>query len=577
MRLKISKSKNAQSFYVIQSTYIDRKRSTKIVEKLGTLEEVKKKADGQDPIEWAKKYIEELTKKEKEGNREIIKSYSPTKIIDKDKQIKYNCGYLFIQDIYYKLGINRICNNIENKYKFQFILNDIMSRLIYGRIIEPSSKLSTYSFSKTLIEQPTFQLHDIYRALEVISKESDFIQSELYKNSSKYCERNNRVLYYDCTNFFFEIEQDDDFRKYGVSKEHRPNPIVQMGLFMDGDGIPLSFDMNPGNTNENKTLKPLEEKIIKDFNLSTIVVCTDAGLASKANRKFNNTNDRKFITTQSIKQLKQDLKDWALDKTGWHIPNLDNTVIDISKLDENEELRLKWKDTTFYKEKWIKDSDGFEQKMIVTYSIKYAEYQRNIRNNQIKRASNLINSNPTKIGKSKQNDFKRFISTTVTTDDGKEATKKEYFINQDIIQEEMKYDGFYAVCTNLEDNPIEIIKVNHKRWEIEESFRIMKSEFDARPVYLQREDRIKAHFMICFIALMIYRYLEKKLDYKYTVCEIIDTLRNMQLIDEDGDGFRPIYTRTDLTDLLHDKFGFRNDYQILNNKNLKKVLSQTKK
>lgn len=577
MRLKISKSKNAQSFYVIQSTYIDRKRSTKIVEKLGTLEEVKKKADGQDPIEWAKKYIEELTKKEKEGNREIIKSYSPTKIIDKDKQIKYNCGYLFIQDIYYKLGINRICNNIENKYKFQFILNDIMSRLIYGRIIEPSSKLSTYSFSKTLIEQPTFQLHDIYRALEVISKESDFIQSELYKNSSKYCERNNRVLYYDCTNFFFEIEQDDDFRKYGVSKEHRPNPIVQMGLFMDGDGIPLSFDMNPGNTNENKTLKPLEEKIIKDFNLSTIVVCTDAGLASKANRKFNNTNDRKFITTQSIKQLKQDLKDWALDKTGWHIPNLDNTVIDISKLDENEELRLKWKDTTFYKEKWIKDSDGFEQKMIVTYSIKYAEYQRNIRNNQIKRASNLINSNPTKIGKSKQNDFKRFISTTVTTDDGKEATKKEYFINQDIIQEEMKYDGFYAVCTNLEDNPIEIIKVNHKRWEIEESFRIMKSEFDARPVYLQREDRIKAHFMICFIALMIYRYLEKKLDYKYTVCEIIDTLRNMQLIDEDGDGFRPIYTRTDLTDLLHDKFGFRTDYQILNNKNLKKVLSQTKK
>ena len=577
MRLKISKSKNAQSFYVIQSTYINRKRSTKIVEKLGTLEEVKKKSDGQDPIEWAKKYIEELTKKEKEGNREIIKSYSPTKIIDKDKQIKYNCGYLFIQDIYYKLGINRICNNIENKYQFQFILNDIMSRLIYGRIIEPSSKLSTFGFSKTLLEQPTFQLHDIYRALEVISKESDFIQSELYKNSSKYCERNNRILYYDCTNFFFEIEQDDAFRKYGVSKEHRPNPIVQMGLFMDGDGIPLSFDMNPGNTNENKTLKPLEEKIIKDFNLSTIVVCTDAGLASKANRKFNNTNDRKFITTQSIKQLKQDLKDWALDKTGWHIPNLDNTVIDISKLDENEELRLKWKDTTFYKEKWIKDDDGFEQKMIVTYSIKYAEYQRNIRYNQIKRASNLINSNPTKLGKPKQNDFKRFISTTVTTDDGKEATKKEYFINQDIIQEEMKYDGFYAVCTNLEDNPIEIIKVNHRRWEIEESFRIMKSEFDARPVYLQREDRIKAHFMICFIALMIYRYLEKKLDYKYTVCEIIDTLRNMQLIDENGDGFRPIYTRTDLTDLLHDKFGFRTDYQILNNKNLKKILSQTKK
>ena len=577
MRLKISKSKNAQSFYVIKSTYINKKRSTKIVEKLGTLSEVTLKANGQDPIEWAKNYIEELTKKEKEGNREIIKSYSPSKIIDKDKRIRFNCGYLFLQDIYYKLNINKICNEIEDRNQFQYVLNDILSRLVYGRILEPSSKRSTFEFSKTLLEQPSFQLHDIYRALEIISKESDFIQSELYKNSSKYCERNNRVLYYDCTNFFFEIEQEDDLRKYGVSKEHRPNPIVQMGLFMDGDGIPLSFEMNPGNTNENTTLKPLEEKIIKDFNLSTIVVCTDAGLASKGNRKFNNTNDRKFITTQSIKQLKEDLKKWALDKTGWHIPGLDGSVIDISKLDTDEALRTKWKDTTFYKEKWIKDDDGFEQKMIVTYSIKYADYQRNIRSNQVKRASNLINSNPKKIGKPKQNDFKRFITTTVTTDDGKEATKAEYSINQDAILEEMKYDGFYAVCTNLEDDPIDIIKINHRRWEIEESFRIMKSEFDARPVYLQREDRIKAHFMICFIALMIYRYLEKKLDYKYTVCEIIDTLRNMQLIDEDGDGFRPIYTRTDLTDLLHSKFDFRTDYEIINNKNLKNILNKTKK
>ena len=577
MRLKITKSKNAQSFYAIESTYINKKRSSRIVERLGTLEEVKKKANGQDPIEWAKHYIEDLTKKEKEGTRKIIKSYSPTKIIDKDKRIKYNCGYLFLQDLYYKLGINNICNEVSNKYQFKYDLNDVLSRLIYSRILYPSSKLSTFDFSKDLLEQPSFELHDIYRALEVISKESDFIQSELYKNSSKYCSRNNKVLYYDCTNFFFEIEQDDDFRKYGVSKEHRPNPIVQMGLFMDGDGIPLSFGINPGNTNENVTLKPLEKKIIEDFNLSTIVVCTDAGLASKANRKFNNTNTRKFITTQSIKQLKKDLKEWALDKKGWHIPGLDNTVIDISKLDSDESLRSKWKDITFYKERWIKDDDGFEQKMIVTYSIKYAEYQRNIRNNQIKRASNLISSNPKKIDKPKQNDFKRFISTTVTTEDGTEATKKQYSINQDVILEEMKYDGFYAVCTNLEDDPIEIIKVNHRRWEIEESFRIMKSEFDARPVYLQREDRIKAHFMICFIALMIFRYLEKKLDYKYTVCEIIDTLRNMLFIDEDGDGFRPIYTRTDLTDLLHDKFKFRTDFQIISNTNLQKIFKLTKK
>ena len=575
MRVKKTSSKNKEHYSIIKDVRtLEGKRTTKIVENLGSWNKIVQRAGDKDPELWLKEYLLELNKKE---DTKILIEKDKKVLIKTNEQRKFNCGYLFLQDIYYKLGLNKICNVIDNKHQFHFSLNDIMSKLVYGRIIEPSSKLSTYEFSKTLLEQPSFQLHDIYRALEVISKESDFIQSELYKNSSKYCERNNRVLYYDCTNFFFEIEQDDDFRKYGVSKEHRPNPIVQMGLFMDGDGIPLSFDMNPGNTNENITLKPLEEKIIKDFNLSTIVVCTDAGLASKANRKFNNTNNRKFITTQSIKQLKQELKDWALNKTGWHITGLENTTIDISKLDNDETLRSKWKDTTFYKEKWIKDDDGFEQKMIVTYSIKYADYQRNIRNNQIKRASNLINSNPTKIGKPKQNDFKRFISTTVTTEDGKETTKKEYSINQEVILEEMKYDGFYAVCTNLEDDPIEIIKVNHRRWEIEESFRIMKSEFDARPVYLQREDRIRAHFMICFISLMIYRYLEKKLDYKYTVCEIIDTLRNMAFLKEDKSNYSPIYTRTDITDLLHEKFCFRTDYEVIDYKNLTNLFALTKK
>ena len=575
MRIRKVKTTNTIQYAIIKDIRtLEGKRTTKIVENLGSWDKITQRANGKNPEKWLNEYLLELNQKK---DSKVLIEKDKKILINPLEQRHFNCGYLFLQDIYYKLGINKICDDIENKYQFQFILNDILSRLVYGRIIEPSSKLSTYEFSKTLLEQPSFQLHDIYRALEILSKESDFIQSELYKNSSKYCERNNRVLYYDCTNFFFEIEQDDDFRKYGVSKEHRPNPIVQMGLFMDGDGIPLSFEMNPGNTNENTTLKPLEEKIINDFNLSTVVVCTDAGLASKANRKFNNTNNRKFITTQSIKQLKQELKDWALDKTGWHIPGLEKTTIDISKLDKDETLRLKWKDTTFYKERWIKDDEGFEQKMIVTYSIKYADYQRNIRSNQIKRASNLINSNPSKIGKPKQNDFKRFISTTVTTEDGQEATKKEYSINQEVILEEMKYDGFYAVCTNLEDDPIEIIKVNHRRWEIEESFRIMKSEFDARPVYLQREDRIKAHFMICFIALMIYRYLEKKLDYKYTACEIIDTLRNMTFLKEDKLNYSPVYTRTDITDLLHNKFNFRTDYEVIDYKSLKILFTLTKK
>ena len=387
--------------------------------------------------------------------------------------------------------------------------------------------------------------------------------------------RNNRILYYDCTNFFFEIEIEDDFRKYGKSKENRPNPIVQMGLFMDGNGIPLSCEITPGNTNEQITLKPLEEKIIKDFELADIVVCTDAGLASKANRKFNDTNTRKFITTQSLKKLKDFLKDEALDLTkGWHLSGSEK-VYNIEKLRTDEKLIELYKDKTFYKERWIKE-DGIEQRLIITYSVKYQEYQKNIRNNQIERAKHLIDMNPKKIGKAKQNDPKRFIESISSTSNGEVADKTNYFINQDIIDEEARYDGLYAVCTNLEDNVEDIIKVNHKRWEIEESFRIMKTEFNARPVFHSNEEAIKAHFLICFLALTVYRYLEKKLDEKYTVGEIIDTLKEMNLKLDMPEIYSPNYVRTDLTDDLHEKFDFRTDFEAINLKNLKQIFKQTK-
>lgn len=454
-------------------------------------------------------------------------------------------------------------------------MNSILSNLVYSRIIYPSSKLKTLESSNNYLEQPNFQYNDILRALEVIANEFDFIQSELYKNSSKYFERNNKILYYDCTNFFFEIEEEDEFRKYGKSKENRPNPIVQMGLFMDGDGIPIALDISPGNTNEQTTLKPLEEKIIKDFDTSKFVVCTDAGLTSTANRKFNNTNDRRFITTQSIKQLKNFLKEWALNLTsGWKLYGSDKTY-NISKLREDDELINRYYDKTFYKERWINEN-GLEQRLIVTYSPKYQEYQKKIRSNQVNRALKLIESCPSKLDKAKQNDPKRFITTISITSNGEIAEENHYQLNQEVINNEAQYDGLYAVCTNLEDNVEDIIKINHNRWEIEESFRIMKSEFKSRPVFLSREDRIKAHFITCFLALIIFRYLEKKLDNKYTVEEIIETLRKMNLKTENNYTYSPIYTRTDLTDELHDKFKFRTDYEILEYKNIKKIISLTK-
>ncbi len=576
MRLSISKSKNATLFYIIKSTYIDKKHSTKIVEKLGTIDEVKIKAGNKNPYLWAKEYAEKLTIQEKEGTRTIMKAYSQNKLLNKNENNDFNIGYLFLQDLYYKLGLNTICNEITDKYQFKFDLNDILSKLIYSRILFPASKLKTLELSKKFLEQPNFEYQHIERALPILCKENDFIQSELYKNSKNYSPRNNRVLYYDCTNFFFEVECEDDFRKYGKSKENRPNPIVQMGLFMDGDGIPLSCEITPGNTNEQVTLKPLEEKILKDFELADIVVCTDAGLASKANRKFNNTNTRKFITTQSIKQLKGFLKEEVLDLTkGWKLVGSDKTY-NIEKLRTDNELIETYKDKTFYKERWIKE-DGIEQRLIVTYSVKYQEYQKHIRKNQIERAKKIIEKNPQKIGKPKQNDPKRFIEAMNTTSNGEVAEEVHYSINESIIEEEAKYDGLYAVCTNLEDNVQDIIKVNHNRWEIEESFRIMKTEFNARPVFHTNEDAIKAHFLICFLSLTIYRYLEKKLDVKYTIGEILDTLKNMNMKLENHDSYIPNYIRTNLTDDLHDKFGFRTDYEVIIEKNLKKIIKQTKK
>ena len=574
MRIKKTVSKNFEFYYIIKDINRNGKRTTKIVEKLGTIDKIKERAKDEEPIVWLNNYVNELNIKEKEGTREIIKSFSPSKIIDKDVQRCFNGGYLFLQKIYYDLKLNDICSSITDKYKFEFDLNSILSNLVYSRIIYPSSKLKTFELSKKFIEQPNFQLQHIYRALEIISNETDFIQSELYKNSEKYCKRNNKILYYDCTNFFFEIEQEDGNKQYGKSKEDKPNPIVQMGLFMDGDGIPLAFDITPGNTNEQITLKPLEQKIIKDFKTSKFVVCTDAGLASIANRKFNNINSRSFITTQSIKKLKAHLKEWALDLTkGWKIYGSDKTY-NISKLRDDDQLIKSYYDKTFYKERWINE-DGLEQIIIVTYSVKYQEYQKNIRDKQIERAKKLIEKNPKKLGKIRQNDPKRFISTTTTTQSGEVATENYYEINDDIIKEEALYDGLYAVCTNLEDEANEIIKTNHNRWEIEESFRIMKSEFKSRPIYLSRDDRIKAHFTTCFLALIIYRYLEKKIEEKYTVCEVIDTIRDMNFLKDD-DEFIPNYTRTDITDLLHEKFDFRTDYEILTTKYLKKIFKQTK-
>ena len=586
MRLNKVRSKNATQYYAIKSTYEKGKHSTKIVEKLGSEEYLKNKfgfTTEDECTAWAKEYIANLTEQSKKEQRKIIVEYSPTKQIPKGKQTAFNGGYLFLQKIVKELGLKKVCTKISEKYKFTFDLFAILACLIYSRVIFPSSKLSTYEHAKTYIQQPDFNLKQIYKALPFICKERDFIQAQLYKNSLALHKRDTNILYYDLTNYFCEIEEADEeggIRQYGVSKENRPNPIVQMGLFLDGNGIPLAFDITPGNRNEQQTLKPLEQKIIKDFELSKFVVCTDAGLSSTANRKFNDIKDRAFVTTQSVKKLKKHMKDWALSNGGWEVDGKmpenivsEDGVWDIAELnniDLTGEEYSKLKKLTFYKSRWINE-DGFSQRLLVTFSFKYRDYQVKIRGRQLERAQKAIDKNPGKIGKARQNDFKRFIKKTAVTKDGEVAKKELFYIDEKKIEEEAMFDGFYGVCTNLGGHVSDIIKINHGRWEIEESFRIMKSEFKARPMYVSEQEAIIGHFTTCFLALMIYRILEKKLEDRFTCNEIIDCLRDFNFYKVDGEGYIPNYIRSGLTDCLHDAFGFRTDYEIVTNSQMRKA------
>nr|WP_288754432.1 IS1634 family transposase [uncultured Anaerostipes sp.] len=439
-------------------------------------------------------------------------------------------------------------------------------------MLSPSSKLSSYDFCKTLLEPPKYNLSDVYRALSLIAEESDLIQSELYKNSNFVHPRNKKILYYDCTNYYFEIEEDDDLRRYGKSKEHRPNPIVTMGLFMDADGIPLAFDIFPGNKNEQTTLKPLESKILQDFDCSEFIFCSDAGLGSASNRRFNMLGNRAYIITHSLKKMKKEDRDIALNPEQFRKLGSDR-FIDLRTLDEKEEDVF---NSIYYKEIPVV-TGNMDENLIITYSPKYKAYQRKIRSRQIERSKKIIETPGRKHKGKNQNDPMRFVKKTSVTPDGEIAEKKVYDIDLEQIKKEEMYDGFYAVITNLEGNIREIININKQRWEIEENFRIMKTDFEARPVYVRREDRIKAHFMTCYISLLLYRLLERKLGNAYTSNQIIETLRSMNMtLLNTASGYIPSYTRTELTDDLHKTFGFRTDYEFITKASMRNIIKQTK-
>ena len=575
MYVSITGATSNKNVYICRSYRKENgKTSSKIYRKLGKLNDLLEQFSGDYDamMAWAKLEAQKDTDQYNDNTRNISVSFSRLACIPKDEQRFFNVGYLFLQNIFAELKIDSICRKISKKHKYTYDFNAIITDLVFARILSPSSKLSSYTYCKTLLEPPKYELQNIYRALSVMADESDFIQEELYRNSNFFQPRNKKILYYDCTNYYFEIEQDDDLRKYGKSKENRPNPIVTMGLFMDADGIPLAFDIFPGNQNEQTTLKPLETKVVSDFECSDFIFCSDAGLGSKANRKFDSFGNRAYVITQSQKKMNKEDKSIALNPKQFRKIGSQN-FIDISTLDESDSEIY---NTIYYKEIPVANGD-MDEIVIVTYSPKYKAYQRKIRQQQIDRAKKMIDEPGKKRRGKNQNDPARFVKTVAVTNDGEVAENKAYDLDTERISEEEIYDGFYAVITNLEGDVEEILRINKQRWEIEENFRIMKTDFEARPVYVRRDDRIKAHFLICFISLLIYRLLENKLNKKYTCEEILSTLRNMNmtLLSKES-GYIPSYTRTKLTDDLHRIFDFRTDYEFISKSEMRSIIKLSK-
>lgn len=586
MRVKTVTSANGSISYSIikDITRPDGKRSTKIVENLGNDTYLKEKYPHLDPMAYAKKRAQELKDEEDKGKITFVKRYDSAQPLPLEQLNGSNIGYLFLDKIFYDLKLDRLCQRISKETNVTFDLIQIMKTLISTRILFPSSKRSSLKLSQDYLIPPKIELQHIYRGLDLLAEHSDTIQAFAYKQSDAIIERDTSVLYYDCTNFYFEIEEEDDLRKYGKSKEHRPNPIVQMGMFMDGSGIPLAFSIFPGNENEQPSLKPIEKRVMKDFDVRDVIVCTDAGLSSLANRRFNNTTHRKYITTQSLKKFRQPLREWALSPSGWKIAGLKPGNKHYNKTYHLDDIDLDDLSITYYKERWEPreltkeekqmNCTSLEERYVVTFSPKYKAYQASIRERQINRALTKLNQkDPLK--NRNLNSPDRFIHRVAVTENGEKA-KDHYRLNEDVIAQEAKYDGYYCIATNLETSIEEIVRLNQQRWEIEENFRILKTDFKSRPVYLSRANRIQAHFLICFLSLLIYRILEKRMGGNYTIGDITKTLKQMSMTKLTEDYYIPHYTRTLLTDAIHEASGFRTDYELLDKKEFKKIEKKIK-
>lgn len=551
MYLSIHKGKDPH-FYILQAQRIKGVgTSSKVYMNLGTASEICEKYGCSDAEAWARQKLKEINQAFKDEKASVMVPFRPEATIKNGDWRAVHCGHLLLLPLYNKLGLKQFSSEVSKRHKFKFNFEDILYKLVMARIMFPDSKRATRECLSDFIDAPDFSLDDIYNFLSVLAKEITPLQKSLFEATAQELSRRTGVIYYDCTNYYFEIEKEDSFRRYGKSKEHRPNPIVQMGMFMDADGLPLAFCINPGNTNEQQTIQPLEEILANQFNLSEFVVCTDAGLASMDNRVYNTTEGRNYVVTQSIPSLPETLKKWALEKDGWHrLGDKTNQTYNIDELDLSQE-----KDNLYYRERWfIHDRSGiknYEERLIITFSPKYAIYQKELRAQHIAKAIQMIERKSQK-SRQTQQDPRRLLEISHCTPSGEDAPITSMGLNQDQIIKEQELDGLNCIATKLEDSIYEILRVNGFRYEIEHLFRITKTEFAARPVYLQREDRIKAHFAICFIALLTLKAFQKQINQglkpeeTYSTEQIINALAGMDYLQCRGQGYIPAYSATTL-------------------------------
>lgn len=607
--MKLSYNRNSKNpiYYISQSIRNGKKTTSFNVCKIGKHSELL--AQGiENPLEYAKnqvkKYNNSLLEEKVSYSIDINfeEKVSPS-VENTSKSLSSNIGYFYLQYFYSKLKIKNLLNDISKDRKFNFNLNDITRFLVFDRILNPKSKLATVNNLNFYYEKPEFSHQNVLRAMDVLSDNYDLFLNHLFTESNNIVKRDTSVCYYDCTNYYFEIESPDEqyfddvtgeylygLRQYGPSKEHRPNPIVEMGLFMDKDGIPITMGLFPGNMNEQKTVASLETKIIKSLNNKKLIYCGDAGLGSASIRTFNDMGGRAFIVTQSIKKLSESLQNELLKDEGFKLLSSDDETT-ISKLkdfdktdpknihlyndkayksvfvDSNIDLGLiEEKKLNNGKTKVVKSKANLKQRIIITYSRKMAEYQKIIRNKQIERAKILISKGVDDIRKG-PNDIARFIKNA-------NEEKNTYVLDQDRIEQEEKFDGFYAIATNLlNDSAKEIFEINDQRYKIEDCFRVLKTNFDARPVYHRLDNRIVAHFMICYTSLLIYRLLEKKLKekgYHFTINEILTTLKNMNISNVKDRFYQADYAGGNVLNALCNTFKLQLDKKYYLPKNLKK-------